>query len=44
MGLAVVDAPDDLRQEALSAGIFMAGINNEQFNLEVAKNFQPKVW
>ena len=42
--LAVVDAPDDLRQEALSAGIFMAGINVEQFRLEVPKNFQPKAW
>ena len=42
--LAVVDAPDDLRQEALSAGIFMAGINDEQFKLEVPSNFQPKAW
>ena len=42
--LAVVDAPEDLRQEALSAGIFMAGINDEQFKLEVPKNFQPKAW
>ena len=42
--LAVVDAPDDLRQEALSAGIFMAGINDEQFQLEVPSNFQPKAW
>ena len=42
--MAVVDAPEDLRQEALSAGIFMAGINDEQFKLEVPKNFQPKAW
>ena len=42
--LAVVDAPEDLRQEALSAGIFMAGINDEQFKLEVPSNFQPKAW
>ena len=42
--LAVVDAPEDLRQEALSAGIFMAGINDEQFKLEVPRNFQPKSW
>jgi len=28
-----------LRQEALSAGIFMAGINDEQFKLEVPSNF-----
>ena len=42
--LAVVDAPEDLRQEALSAGIFMAGINDEQLKLEVPSNFQPKAW
>jgi len=42
--LAMVDAAEDLRQEALSAGIFMAGINDEQFKLEVPKNFQPKAW
>ena len=42
--LAVVDAPEDLRQEALSAGIFMAEINDEQFQLEVPRNFQPKAW
>jgi len=39
-----VDAPEDLRQEALSAGIFMAEINDEQFKLEVPRNFQPKSW
>ena len=38
--LAVVDAPEDLRQETLSAGIFVAGISYEQFKLEVPKNFQ----
>ena len=42
--LAVVDAPDDLQKEALSTGILMAGINNEQFKLEVPSNFQPKAW
>ena len=42
--LAVVDAPKDLRQKALSVGIFMAGINDEQFKLEVPENFQPKAW
>ena len=42
--LTVVDAPEDLRQEALSAGIFMAGTNDEQFQLEVPSNFQPKSW
>ena len=40
----MVDAPEDLRQEALSAGIFMAGINDVQFKLEVPSNFQPKAW
>ena len=42
MILAVVDAPEDLRQEAFSEGIFMTEIHDEQFKLEVPKNFQPK--
>ena len=43
--LAVVDAPEDLWQEAVSAGIFIAGINDEQFKPKVPKIFfQPKAW
>ena len=42
--LAVVGSSEDLRQEALSAGIVMARFNNEQFKLEVPKNFQSKAW
>ena len=38
----MVDAPDDLGQEALSAGIFMAGINDEQFKLDFPKIFSSK--
>jgi hypothetical protein len=40
--LAVVDAPEDLRQEAFSEGIFMAEIHDERFRLEVSKIFSPK--
>jgi hypothetical protein len=40
--LAVVDAPEDLRQEAFSEGIFMAEIHDERFKLEVSKIFSPK--
>ncbi len=42
--LAVVDAPDDPRQEALSEGLYMAGIHNDQFMIETPSNLQPKVW
>lgn len=42
--LAVVDAPDDLRQEALGQGIYMAGIHDEQFIMETPDGFSPKSW
>ncbi len=42
--LAVVDAPDDVRQEALESGFYLAGIHDEQFLLETPDNFQPKCW
>jgi hypothetical protein len=42
--LAVVDAPEDLRQEVLTSGLYLAGIHEDQFQLEVPENFQPKVW
>ncbi|MCI0654191.1 MAG: DUF3782 domain-containing protein [Methylococcaceae bacterium] len=42
--LAVVDAPDDLRQEALSQGIYMAGIHDEQFVIETPDGFVAKSW
>jgi hypothetical protein len=42
--LAVVDAPEDLRQEVLASGLYLAGIHEDQFQLEVPENFQPRVW
>ena len=42
--LAVVDAPDDLRQEALAQGLYLAGIHYEQFIIETPKNFVPRCY
>lgn len=42
--LAVVDAPEDLRQEALTQGLYMAGIHDEQFIMETPKEFVLKNW
>jgi len=42
--LAVVDAPDDLRQEALAEGLYLAGIHDQQFIIETPEGFVPKVW
>ena len=42
--LAVVDAPEDLRQETLASGLYLAGIHEDQFLLQVPPDFQPRVW
>jgi hypothetical protein len=42
--LAVVDAPEDLRQEVLASGLYLAGIHEDQFQLEVPPDFQPRSW
>ncbi len=42
--LAVVDAPDDLRQQALSEGLYMAGIHDDRFEIETPTDFQAKPW
>jgi len=42
--LAVVDAPDDLRQETLANGLYLAGIHDQQFIIETPEGFVPKVW
>ncbi len=42
--LAVVDAPNDLRQQALREGLYMAGIHDEQFIVETPQPFTPKSW
>jgi hypothetical protein len=40
----VTDAPDDLRQQALNEGIYMAGIHDEQFVMETPDSFIAKNW
>ena len=40
--LAVVDAPDAVRQEALGQGLYIAGIHNEQFIIETPDGFVPR--
>ncbi|MDT8406639.1 MAG: DUF3782 domain-containing protein [Methylococcales bacterium] len=42
--LAVVDAPEDVRQEALAEGFYLAGIHDDQFVIETPKDFTPKNW
>ena len=42
--LAVVDAPEELRQEVLASGLYLAGIHEDQFQLQVPSDFQPRVW
>ncbi len=42
--LAVVDAPEHLRQEALKRGIYMAGIHDEQFIIETPADFVATSW
>lgn len=41
---AVVDAPDDLRREALAQGLYLADIHDEQFIMETPADFVPKSW
>ena len=42
--LAVVDAPEELRKEALAEGFYLAGIHDEQFVMETPSGFVPKGW
>ena len=42
--LAVVDAPEDLRQQALAEGFYLAGIHDQQFVMETPSGFVPKSW
>ena len=37
--LAVVDAPEELRQEVLASGLYLAGIHEDQFQLQVPSDF-----
>jgi len=42
--LAVVDAPEELRQKVLEEGIYLARIHDEEFKLEVPKDFRPRAF
>lgn len=42
--LAVVDAPDDLREKVLREGIYLARIHDGQFELQVPESFQPRAF
>lgn len=40
--VAVVDAPKEMQQRVLDEGLYLAVINDEQFDLAVPDDFQPK--
>ncbi|HSS77529.1 MAG TPA: DUF3782 domain-containing protein [Thermoanaerobaculia bacterium] len=42
--LAAVDAPDNLRQRVLKAGIYMANVHADTFQLQVPDDFQPHAY
>lgn len=42
--LAVVDATDDLRKQALDQGFYLAGIHDQQFVIETPSDCVPKSW
>jgi hypothetical protein len=42
--LAVVDAPEDLRAKVLREGIYLARIHDDEFELQVPADFQPRAF
>ena len=42
--LAVVDVPDELREQVLREGIYLARIHDGQFELQVPDSFQPRAF
>lgn len=42
--LAAVDLSNALREEVLKAGLYVARIHNEIFELDTPATFQPRVW
>jgi hypothetical protein len=42
--LAVVDLPVSVREQALQAGLYVARIHDEVFELDVPDDFRPRVW
>jgi hypothetical protein len=42
--LAAVDISDELKQQVLQAGFYLARIHDEVFELDVPANFKPKAY
>lgn len=42
--LAVVDTPEELREQVLREGIYLARIHDGQFELQVPEGFQPRAF
>ncbi len=42
--LAAVDAPEDLRERVLREGIYLARVHDEEFELDVPKDFKPRAY
>lgn len=42
--LAAVDAPEDVRARVLREGIYLARIHDEEFELDVPKDFKPRAF
>lgn len=42
--LAVVDVPEELREQVLREGIYLARIHDGQFELQVPEGFQPRAF
>jgi len=42
--LAAVDLSEELRQQILAEGLYVARIENDVFTLDVPEDFVPKVW
>ncbi|HEY0556160.1 MAG TPA: DUF3782 domain-containing protein [Thermoanaerobaculia bacterium] len=42
--LAAVDAPEDVQERVLREGIYLARIHDEEFELDVPKDFEPRAY
>lgn len=42
--LAAVDIPDEIARKALGAGVYLAHIHDEEFQLQVPPGFQPRAF
>jgi hypothetical protein len=42
--LAVVDVPEKLRERVLEKGLYLASIHDDEFDIQVPENFQPKAF